>query len=93
MTAYRPWWGSPYYRGKAMPKEKLGVSPLSSLAQGHLFHASGERASSLHPANGTNPGPETAGQSKGCKHWVWQVRVGGDLQCSSGNLSLSESGC
>lgn len=28
-----------------MPKEKLGVSPLSRLAQGHLFHASGERAS------------------------------------------------
>lgn len=28
-----------------MPKEKLGVSPLSRLAQGHLFHASGEWAS------------------------------------------------
>ena len=45
MRASRPWWGSPYYRGKTMPREKLCVSPLSSLAQGHLFHASGEPAS------------------------------------------------
>lgn len=28
-----------------MPKGKLGVSPLSRLAQGHLFHASGKQAS------------------------------------------------
>lgn len=47
-----------------MPKERLGVSPLSSLAQGHLFHASGERASPAHPANGTNPGRETAGRAE-----------------------------
>ena len=76
-----------------MPKEKLCVSPLSSLAQGHLFHASGERAS---PAFTQLMAPAPAEKQQGrarAANTVWQVSVGGGLQCSSGDLSLSESGC